>query len=316
MANTYTLQHLYDVAYGIIAQGQDSTAYPLTLMRSFLNKAQNDICYGNVQNLSTNERLEKQTLSFLNKNTFYTTHNYSTLSSDCVVGATTIACNSQNLATSWFLWINGAIISYTGNTGTSLTGVPTTWTHSIPFAFIWGTQVYQIDTLPTDFGQMTRAFLTLNTTKYRTQLVPVDERDLASPIPNSSIYRFFFDRSYSNSTGLGMEWYYSILNGSFVFFLVPQTNLQPISFDYQKAPVQLSLPADTLTIPDEYALNTIPYMAVSEMMANRWEMDEAIKLNNFWFNNIKSMYQFYQSQRWELQYNTRVRTSSDGFFNV
>jgi len=54
-----------------------------------------------------------------------------------------------------------------------------------------------------------------------------------------------------------------------VFFLIPQTNGQPISFEYQKKPDQLINPTDLLTIPDDYSLNTIPYMAVSEMLANR-----------------------------------------------
>ena len=68
---------------------------------------------------------------------------------------------------------------------------------------------------------------------------------------------------------------------------------------------------DLCTLPDDYVLNTVPYMAVSEMLANRGEMDEAIKLNNFGFNNIKSMMEFYQTQRTELMYNQRVRTVSD-----
>jgi hypothetical protein len=82
---TKTLQDVYNIAYAIIKQPENCTAYPTTLMKSFINKAQNDICYGNVHNLSTNERLEKQALTFLEKNQFYTSHNYTTLTSDCVV---------------------------------------------------------------------------------------------------------------------------------------------------------------------------------------------------------------------------------------
>lgn len=75
--------------------------------------------------------------------------------------------------------------------------------------------------------------------------------------------------------------------------MLPQINEQPVSFEYQKAPTQMVNPTDLITVPDDYSLNTIPYMAVAEMLANRMEMDEAMKLNNFGFNNIKSMYQFY-----------------------
>lgn len=180
-------------------------------MRSFLNKAQNDICYGNVQNLQTNERLEKQALTFLEKNAFYSSHNYTTLSADAVVGATTLSGTTTSLKSSGYIWIDGAIISYTGNTGSQLTGIPATGDYSIPFAFKAGDQVFQLETLPTDFGQVSRAFLKLDTTRVRSKLIGIDDRDLASPTPNSYIYRFFFDRGYSNNTGLGQEWYYSLI---------------------------------------------------------------------------------------------------------
>ena len=121
MATTKTLQDVYDIAYGIIAQGQDSTAYPLALMRSFINKAQNDICYGNLQNLQTNERLDKQAVNFLEKSAFYTTHNYTTIGTATTVGATSITCTCTSLASSGYIWIDGAIISYSGNTGSTLT---------------------------------------------------------------------------------------------------------------------------------------------------------------------------------------------------
>lgn len=267
MATTYTLQDLYDISYGIIAQGQDSTAYPLTLMKAFLNKAQNDICYGNVQNLSTNERLEKQALTFLDRTQFYTTKNYSTLAATAVVGATTLTVTNQ-FSTSGLLWINGAIISYSGNNGTTLTGIPTTGDLSIPFAFTSGSKVFQLNALPTDFGQVSRAFLTIQGNMNRSKLVSVDSRDLMSPIPNTRLYNFM--NSYSNSwNGTDLEWYYSLLKGTYVLFLVPQSGNQPIAYEYQKKPTQLVNPTDVLTIPDEYSLTTIPYMAVSEMFANR-----------------------------------------------
>lgn len=285
-------------------------------MKSFINKAQNDICYGNLQNPTTNERLDKQGLTFLQKVQFYTTHNYTTLSADAVAGATTLSMVSTSLASSGYIWINGAIISYSGNTGTTLTGIPTTGEYAIPFAFISGTQVYQVDALPTDFGQLSRAFLTMSTTRYRSQLVGIDDRDLASPQPYSAAYRFFFDRSFTNSSGVGMEWYYSLLRGSFVFFLVPQTSGQPVSFEYQKKPTQLSATTDVLTIPDDYSLNTIPYIAVAEMYMNRGESEEGMRLANFGFNNVKSMYQFYATQKGELPFNTRVRTGSDSYLNI
>jgi hypothetical protein len=73
---------------------------------------------------------------------------------------------------------------------------------------------------------------------------------------------------------LGREWYYSLLKGQYIFFLVPQTTGQPISFEYQMAPTALSATTDLLTIPDSYSLNTIPYMAAAEILINRGETEE------------------------------------------
>jgi hypothetical protein len=63
-------------------------------------------------------------------------------------------------------------------------------------------------------------------------------------------------------------------------------------------------------------LNTIPYMAAAEILINRGETEEWMRLNNIGFNNIKSMYQFYATQRAELEYNQRVRNSSEWFLNI
>lgn len=312
MAYTYTLQDLYNTSYGIIAQWQDATAYPTSLLLSFINKAQNDIAYWNVVNLSTNERLVKQSLTFLEKTAFYTTHNYSTLDEDAVVWATTLSC-TNTFSTSGYLWILGNIISYTGNDGTTISGIPTTGDNAIQFAFTGWMQVFQINTLPTDFWQLERAFLTVQNS-YRQQLIGVDSRDLVNPNPTSYLYQFF--NTYNNYSGIGKEYYYSMIKGQYLLFLVAQLDWQPISIDYQKRPTQLVNTTDTLSIPDDYALNTIPYMAVSEMLANRGELEEAMKLNNFGFQNIKSMYEFYASQRNELMYNQRVRSVSDGFIAI
>jgi hypothetical protein len=67
----YTLQDARNIAYGIIKQDENSSAYPPSLMDVFIRKAQNDICFGNVTNLQTLEKIAKVTLPFLNKNTIY-----------------------------------------------------------------------------------------------------------------------------------------------------------------------------------------------------------------------------------------------------
>lgn len=192
-------------------------------MKVYIENAQRDICFGNVHNLLTNERLEKQALTFLESNAFYSSVNYSTLSADATVGGSSLTmADTSGFHASGFLWIDGNIVQYSGNTGTALTGIPSSG-FKIKFPFKAGKQVFQLEELPADFGQVSRAFLTLDNTRVRSKLIGIDDRDLASPTPNSYLYRFFFDRGYSNNTGLGQEWYYSLIRGRFAFFMLPQT---------------------------------------------------------------------------------------------
>ena len=307
---TKTLQDCYNICYWIIAQPQDSTAYPTELMKSFINKAQNDIMNWWAYNMSTWERIEKQAVSIWDSTQFYSSKSSSTIWITTSIGATSI--NTKNtLTNSWLLWIQGAIISYTSNNGSVISGIPTTGSGSIPFPFTAWTKIFQLDTLPTDCGSISKIYYTQPNTNQRIALIPIDTRDLSNTSQNSMLYPYLFNNSYS----INSEWYYTVIQNIYILYIVPQLQWQAISMEYQKKPTNLSSTTDLLSIPDEYSLNTIPYMAISEMMANRWEMEEAIKLNAYWFNNIKTMLQYYWTTRWELQYNMRVRTWSDSLFN-
>lgn len=305
---THTYQDILNIAYWIISTAQDSNTYPEVLMRTFVNKAQNDICYGNIMNLSTQQRLEKQSLTFLEGNTVMGVRSYTVLSQDTSVWATTIYC-ANNLSDAGTIWINGNIITYTGRTTTTLTGC--SW---VLYPWTSGTRVNPIYSLPTDFGQLTRIFWTLTTGNIRRQLKPIDSRDILNPTL-SGYAQTYFNASYGDI--YSGDWYYSLLRAQYIFpMILGSTTSIPLSIEYQKKPTQLVNTTDLLTVPDEYSLNTIPYLAVAEMMANRGEMDEAIKLNNFAFGNVQSMYQFYVSQRSELQYNQRVGSIYDWYLNI
>jgi len=303
----YNYQDILNTCYAIISTAQDSNTYPESVFRVFINKAQNDICFWTVANLSTGQRLEKTSMNWLEANTIIDVRPSAYLSQDTSVGATTLYCGNT-LATSGTVWINGNIITYTGRTDTTLTGCS-----GVSYAWTGGTKVYPIYALPTDFGQLTRIFGTVSNWLTRVMMKSIDSRDLANPIPWTFAYSYFS----TNWDIYGQEWYYSIIRWQYIFPMIMWVNPSvPLSLEYQIKPVQLVNPYDLVTIPDEYSLSTIPYMATAEMMANRWEMDEAMKLNNFGYNNIQSMYQFYGTQRQELMYNQRVGTGYDGYYNI
>lgn len=308
MAYTYTLQNLLNTSYSIIKQPENSPAYNTeNLVIPMLNNAQSDIINWNIVNLQSWERLSKQALPFLNKSVYYNTHLNSSLTQILSVLDTTINVSS----TVWFtttgkLYIWWNIINYTWLTATQFTWI--TW---IEFEFPAWTEVKQLYSLPTDFWQLTR--ITYN---IRYRLVPIDQRDLQSINP-TNYYQYSITRD--DSIKFNNEYYYSIIDWIWFIVFVPSTQIYPIKFEYQKKATQFVVSNPTLqllSIPDDYALSTIPYIAMSEVMANRWEMDEAIKLNSFGFNKIKSMYEFYSTQHKELIFNQRVKTQKDWLLNI
>lgn len=73
-----------------------------------------------------------------------------------------------------------------------------------------------------------------------------------------------------------------------------------IRMRYQKTPDVFTSPTDQATIPDtDYALSTIPYLAVAEMLYNRGEEQRAADIYNFAIQNVKEMYDFYNNTSFE-----------------
>lgn len=304
---TKTLSDIRTICYGVLKQPEDCAAYPYSLLDTFINKAQNDFCYGNLTNLLTKEKLQKQNLEFLNKRSFFTSVQRNTISADAVTGATTLTMSdSSTFAASWAVWINGNVITYTANTGTQLTGCS-----GIAFDFPSGTKVFQLYSLPTDFGQMTEAYYTSGPTAQEIRLIGFDLRDYREPSLNQFIYRFYTD----DFNFYQSELYYTIVDGTYFLPFMPQSD-NAIRFEYQKNPTALSAASDVCIIPNSYVLNIVPYFATSEMLFNRWEPDLAVPLNNYGFENARNAYRYYQTQTKENIYNQKVRTASDGRINI
>ena len=305
MSTTKTLQDLRNQSYWILKADENSKAYSPMLMDSFINKAQNDICIGNLFNLKTAERLLKPTLNFLAKEAYFKSVQRGTISWAIALWATTIPiASTTNYLSSGALWIDGMIVTYTGITGASFTGC------SGVITAMWaGAKLYALFALPSDFWQMTSAYYIPSSGGMQSKMIGIDYRDFKESFLNRITYSIQTNSLFSG------EVYYTIVNGLYFLPFTPQS-ANNIRFEYQKLPTSFSLVTDIATVPDTYVLNTIPYVAVAEMLFNRWEPDIAIELNNFGYNSVKTMYAFYSSQSVELNYNQRLRTSRDWILNI
>jgi hypothetical protein len=104
---------------------EDSLAYPYVLVDSMLNSAQQRICSGQIKNTFNGEVITKGTLSFLEERKFYSNILSTSLTADiAALSDVTLATTSTaGYPTTGSLWLQGDIISYTGLTATTFTGV-------------------------------------------------------------------------------------------------------------------------------------------------------------------------------------------------
>lgn len=203
------------------------------------------------------------------------------------------------------MYVKGNKLSYSGITATSFTGIPASGDLSVQFPWEGGTTVLQLYALPADFN--TAVLVTYNKQQ---RLKNIDQRDIVMETTNSYYLQRYFRNDFAVDA-TNTEYYYSIIDGQYLLFIVPSVSGRMLRFDYQKTQPAWPDSDDVCIIPDKYCLTTVPYLAAAEMMANRGEMNEAVALNAQGYVNTYSMYKFYQSQKTELMYNQRVRTSKD-----
>lgn len=315
MPNTITLQDLRNQFYAIINEVETSTTYPVVLADALINKAQAMICSGWVVNHQTKEQLKKTALPFIDKDKQYTLVADQDLTVDAIVWGTTLTVSSTTgYSSSGSLWINGNIVTYTAKTATQFTWIPATGDGSIEFAFLWGQAVSQLYPLPSDFA--TSARVTYNG---QYQVPYVDYRNLFLQLKNYKAYVGNND-AFSTNTLQSRFWinpFYTIVHWSYILPFQLSVSDKQLWLQYEKVPLYMTATTDLATIPDTWSRVTIPYIAVSEMLLNRWEEARGeILNNNLWYASVMSMYEYFARQAAENMFWQRTATSYDFWVNI
>ncbi len=309
MANTKTLQDLRNIFYAILKETEDTSAYPLVLADSLLNSAQVKICGGNVTDLNTanKAKLEKTTLPFLYSDKYYSSVQDSFLDADTTVWATTLSGTVTDFLSAGSLWINEDVIAYTWNTGTWFTGVT-----GVDFAHLSWSRISQLYALPADYASPVRVV-------YNNQkaLSPVDYRNVYLQLNNFK-WNFWINSENTNidrfSQGIGS--FYTIIQGLYLLPFQLSSSERMIHLMYEKIATAMSAGTDLATIPDAYSEQTIPFIAVWEMLYHRGEEARWLQLLNFAYGNILSMYDYYANQWNEILNNQRIKTGQDSYLNI
>lgn len=281
-----TLSELRTIWYAILREEEDCQAYPYPFMDALLNTAQLNICAGMVVNPLTKEVVGKWQLPFLYTDKYYSNIAPSTLTTAATVGAIVLEiADTTNYATSGALYIWGQVVTYTGKTATTFTGV--SW---VSFAYPVGTQLSQAFVLPTDYMNPVEV---VYQNKLRLENVLYDNL-----FEQLNSYK---GTAYSRNEWTSPFWspnlinpFYTIKDNQHLLVFNLTNTGDMIHLRYEKLPTTLTLATDTATIANDiYAKTTIPYLAVWEFLFNRDEWGKGAELLNFAMGNLRSMYSFY-----------------------
>lgn len=260
-------------------------------MDLFLNAAQQKICNGRVVNPLSKEEVRKWQLPFLFTDAFYSNIQSTTLSADLAIWDTTVTvASTSNFPTTGQIYIAGNIITYTGTTATTFT-----WCSWVAFAFQSGIEVSVAYSLPTDFASPINVIYN-NNFKLPMQLYDDIYENLNQYKGNN------FGR---NTANLSPFWpykvnpFYSIKDNEYLLIFNRSNNGEIIRFRYEKLPASMTAVVDCAIPNDIYAQTTVPYLAVAEMLYNRWEEGRAAEIINFAIGQIREMYTYYDDTMYE-----------------
>lgn len=308
-----TLQEITDKMYAILREDESTWgSYPLDFLQDLANSVQKRICSGKVKNPFTRDVVNKGRLPFLNKDQFYSNLSPTSLVTEAVVWGTTLDAETTNYPTSGTLYVDGNLITYTWTSATQFTGIPTSWDGSILFAHIAGTRIYTAFDLPADWMS---GINVIYNAKYKLENKLYDDmfEDLNS-IKGTNHFRL-------RNTTLFNEFIH--LRPFYVFidekFMVPfnlNNDGDKVHMRYEKLPTKMSDTVDSVITDDDFAISTIPYVAVWELLYNRWEEARAAEILNFGLGQLAEMYDFYNNKSAEKPSKSQYKTWKHRWLNV
>lgn len=298
--------------YDILREEQNTSAYPLTFVDQLINASEQRICSGRVVNPLTKEEVRKGNLPFINTDLFLSNIQTTSLSVACSVWATTLTvADSSNYPNTGNLFIAGNIIPYTGNTGTWFT-----WCSNVLFPFDAWQEVSIVFALPEDF--MSPINLVYNNL-YQMPAQVFDDifENLNQNKVRNGRYNDTGQISRYNSAEYRRKPFYSIKDMQYLILFNANKTGDLIRFRYEKQPPLLVAGTDTSIISkDIYARSTVPYLAVWEMLFNRWEEQRGGEIINFAIGQIREMYNYYNNGSFQDPSGWAYRTAKGNRLNV
>jgi len=307
------LQTITDKMYSLLREEETASwSYNLSFLQDLANQSQLRICSGKLFNPLQNKSIRKGRMPFLNSDQFYSNLAWTSITVEAVVWATTLDAVTTNYPASGSLFVDWNLLTYTWVTGTQFTGIPTSGEWSILFAHTNWTSVYIAFDLPSDYSN---AIQVIYNNSYKLENKLYDD-----------IFENLNSIKWTNSYSLRNNWVYWYTGQTPFYTLIDDLYLVPfnlnntgdkIHFRYTKLPTVMSAITDEVTIPnDQFAIMTIPYLAVWELLYNRWEEQRASEILNFWLWQVQELYDFYNNKSSESPSKTQYKTGKWRFLNI
>ena len=299
--STKTLADIRTRCYSVLKVPENSSAYPSDFVDDLINRAQRDICNWSIYDPIKDVFINKPNLSFLQTNAIYTSVQDTTVATALTIWATSaVLTDSSSFSSTWAVYINWNIIPYTWNAANTLT-----WASNVLFAHWAWEVVNQLYSLPSNFQTADRL---IYNALY--ELTSIDARDITKK-KNSE--NFYTDNVSIPST----DPFYSFIEWTYILVSWINTSWKSLDLKYQKKATDLTTDSTIATIPDDYSLTTIPYIAVSQMLALRWEEERAMRLQKIWANFVQALYKDYSKKLVQSSYWTTVATARNkNYLNI
>lgn len=250
MASTTTRGQITTDTYLTLWIPSDSPNFPLSLVQKHINNVVRRITNGRIASLTErdsygNDRVYQcGNLSFREKNIFYTNIPTTTLTDWVETSDVTISFDTTNFPTSGAIYVWGEIITYTGKTSSTVTGV--SWLLTTHIA--WDT-VYALYSLPSD---ITKPF-SLNRIDYDWNRRDIDYQDSRYPASHFEYFSVVTSNTWVN----------------YILLRSDSTN-DKLLFTYFAASTDMDEDSDICVIPDEY-VEVVSALTAWEL---NWKMSE------------------------------------------
>jgi hypothetical protein len=291
-----TLLNVYTEVYTMLGENASATSSTFNLTTSvipLINKIQGMICNGRVSDELTDKDITCSYLPFLYKQFFIQNVVPQKLTSPSTVWGTTLYFNCTWFATSWYLFIAGNLIRYTGKhvSNTYVTGVT-----GIELVYDTNAVVQQAWALPTNATFPMDLWYLNNSYK-------VEYIDFRNDIDLPMYFSVIQDNGGTGSKYIVIMWY--------------RDTKDQFRLDYWNAPTAMTVDASVCALPDNRGTLVIsPIVAGKLLLRDGFDMIKWQWVLSEWYNNLKNMYAKYTEQKKKFKQKVKTRAFDNYYSGV